>query len=224
MDDFNFHGHDMKLLLNDLQWVNKWLGGTRISLQGISVLLRSIPKERLITLVDIGCGDGEMLRQCAAFALKKGYTFQLIGLDANAHILEEARSRSKQYPNISFQKIDVFSEEKSVPEFDIALCTLFLHHFKNEAVDLLLQNLSEKAKVGIVVNDLARSATAFWLFKGIGVLFLKTKIARHDGLVSVARGFTKTELKKISEGIKATTISLKWKWAFRYQWIIKTKK
>jgi 2-polyprenyl-3-methyl-5-hydroxy-6-metoxy-1,4-benzoquinol methylase len=223
MDDFDLQGSEMKLLLDDLQWVNKWLGGTKISLEGISVLLKDLPKDRTITLIDVGCGDGEMLRQCADYALKEGYTFQLIGLDANAHILVEAKSRSMLYSNISFQKIDVFSKENSIPECDIALCTLMLHHFKHKAITALLQKLSDKAKVGIVVNDLERSTIAFWLFKGIGFLFLNTDIARHDGLVSIARGFIKEELIKISEGITATTLSIKWKWAFRHQWILKTK-
>jgi hypothetical protein len=53
------------------------------------------------------------------------------------------------------------------------------------------------------------------------LVFLKTKIAKHDGLVSVARGFKKEELKQISEKIEGQH-HIKWKWAFRYQWSIKT--
>jgi len=221
MDDFNLHGAEMKLLLSDLQWVNKWLGGTHISLDGIDDLLKNIPKETPLTIVDIGCGDGEMLRQCATYADTKGHTFQLIGVDANAHILAEAKKRSEAFPTITFQKIDVFSEENSLPDFDIALYTLFLHHFKNEEIVQLLQKINKKAKVGMVVNDLHRSPFAFWLFKGISSLFLKTKTARHDGLVSIARGFTKQEIKNIAQQVNAQTLSVKWKWAFRYQWIIK---
>lgn len=222
MDDFNLQGGEMKQLLSDLRWVNKWLGGTEISLQGIGMLLNGIPKEKTITLLDIGCGDGELLRQCARYAQKKGHRFRLIGIDANEHILEEAKIRSKAFPAISFQKIDVLSEAYLLPEFDIALCTLFLHHFKHEEIVQLLQKIMERAKVGMVINDLERSRIAFWLFKVISHLFLKTKTARYDGLVSIASGFTKQEIKNIAQQVNAPSSTVTWKWAFRYQWVIKT--
>ncbi len=221
MDNFDLKGEEMKLLLTDLKVVNSLLGGTAITLDGIKKLLQSIPKTQVITILDIGCGDGELLRKCANFGKKLGYTFKLIGVDANAHILEEAAIRSSEYNNITFKLIDVFSEEKSLPKADIILCTLFLHHFKNSAIVNLLQRAANVAKVGVVVNDLQRSAWAFNLFKLFSSVFIKTKVARHDGLVSIARGFTKEELQQMTKKIKGCTSTVHWKWAFRYQWILK---
>lgn len=221
MDNFNLQGTEMQQVLTDLKTVNKWLGGNAITLNGISQLLKKVPKSGVITIVDIGCGDGEILRQCARFGKKKGYNFKLIGVDANSYILSEARERSKEYPNITFEQIDVFSEENFTLSYDIALCTLFLHHFKNEDIITLLNQTIKYATIGIVVNDLQRSRLAFNLFKIAGRVLLKTKIARHDGLVSIARGFTKAELTEMSKSIKANKKSICWKWAFRYQWILK---
>ncbi|PKA84195.1 hypothetical protein ATE92_2366 [Ulvibacter sp. MAR_2010_11] len=220
MDNFDLHGDEMKLLLTDLKNINKWLGGNSITRNGIRTLLKGYSKEKEYVIVDIGCGDGEMLRQCALFGKREGFKFQLVGIDANPFILEEAKERSKDFPNITFQKNNVFSEEIELPKIDIALCTLFLHHFPNQQITGLLNKLIEKTKVGIVVNDLHRSRLAFILFRIVGKLFIKTKIARHDGLVSIARGFKKIELEQLSEAINPEKTIITWKWAFRYQWIL----
>jgi 2-polyprenyl-3-methyl-5-hydroxy-6-metoxy-1,4-benzoquinol methylase len=221
MDDFDLKGDDMKKVLTDLKNVNKWLGGNKISIKGIIKLLPRGAKEQTITILDLGCGDGEILRECARFAKKEGYNFRLIGVDANTYILEEARRRSTDFQNISFFKKDVFSSEIKELDYDIALCTLFLHHFSNEDIKALVQRFMDHAKVGVVVNDLHRSRLAFWLFKMVSYLILKTSIARTDGLISVARGFKRKELETLSKEINNSASVIKWKWAFRYSWILK---
>ncbi|RLD28150.1 MAG: methyltransferase [Bacteroidetes bacterium] len=223
MDDFNLQGVEMQELLTDLKRVNKMLGGNAITLKGINELLKGPHTNNTLTIIDIGCGDGEMLRQCAQWAHKKDVNVSLIGIDANAHILKEAEKRSEEIKNTTFKVVNVFAEKEILPEFDIALCTLFLHHFKEPQIEDLLNRLTRKAKVGVVINDLHRSFWAFWFFRLYGLLFLKSRIARHDGLVSVARGFKRKELMRISEKIKGVH-QLKWKWAFRYQWIIRVIK
>ena len=65
MDDFDLQGEPMKDLLTDLKRVNKWLGGNAVTLRGLDKLLANHPRNEAVTLLDIGCGDGEMLRQCA---------------------------------------------------------------------------------------------------------------------------------------------------------------
>ena len=63
MDDFNLQGEELDLLLNDLRNVNTWLGGTSITIDGIKTLIADRPKNKTITILDIGCGDGAMLRE-----------------------------------------------------------------------------------------------------------------------------------------------------------------
>ncbi|GAB5399511.1 MAG: hypothetical protein Aureis2KO_10960 [Aureisphaera sp.] len=220
MDDLDFQGQEMQALLKDLAVVNNLLGGVGITISGIEKLLnRALDRNRPLVMVDLGCGDGEVLRRCLDWALEKGIEMKAIGVDANSHILREAEKRSSEYSNLEFKKIDVFSGMNSLPEFDIALCTLFLHHFQEVEILNLLQKLQGKAKVGIVVNDLQRSVWAFGLFRIFGALFLKTSTARHDGLVSVARGFKKKELQQLSHKVQGAH-KIQWRWAFRYQWLI----
>lgn len=215
MDDFKFQGKEMELLLTDLKRVNKWLGGNKVTISGIRQLLKKIDHDRKITILDIGCGDGELLRICS----RKFPKFEFIGLDANEHIIHEARKRSEGYDNIRFIKADIFSEEiKNIP-FDIALCTLFLHHFKDKEIEKILRTIYVQASIGLVVNDLERSKLAFVLFKIVSTLLRLTKTAKNDGLVSIARAFKRAELNAFSKEIEAHH-RIKWMWAFRYRWVI----
>ncbi|WP_026449877.1 methyltransferase domain-containing protein [Aequorivita capsosiphonis] len=221
MDDLDFQGSEMRDLLDDLRIVNKWLGGNYITIDGLQKLLKHKNKTDKITILDLGCGDGELLRKCAEFGIQNNFNFELIGLDFNKNILQFAESQSKEYSNIKFLKVDVFSEEKLIPNCDIALCTLFLHHFSKDKIQNLLQVLLNKTSIGIIINDLKRSRQAFNLFKIGSQLFLKTETARHDGLVSVARGFKKEELERMSKKIPNQQSEIHWRWAYRYQWILK---
>ncbi|MEM0516837.1 methyltransferase domain-containing protein [Aequorivita flava] len=221
MDSLDFRGPKMKDLLNDLKMVNKWLGGNKITIDALHILLRNRDKTAKITIVDLGCGDGTILRKCSDFGKKYNFNFDCIGLDFNENILQFAKQHSKNYTNIKYLKVDVFSEENLIPNCDIAMCTLFLHHFSNNKIEYLLKTLLNKAQIGLIVNDLHRSKQAFTLFKIASKVFLKTKTARHDGLVSVARGFKKEELKRISKNIPNQQSSIHWRWAYRYQWILK---
>ena len=220
MDDFNLKGKKMQAVLTDLNTVSSLLGGANITLKGIKKLLIGSPKNKPITIIDVGGGDGEMLRKCARFGKKNRYNFKLIGLDANANIISEAKERSKNYENITFKTFDIFSMHP-FPKGDIILCNLFLHHFKNAEIVTILKKVKQSSNIGVVVNDLQRSELAFNLFKAFGWVFLKTKIAKHDGLVSVARGFKREELEHFSEKINNQQSLILWKWAFRYQWILK---
>jgi len=220
MDDFQLRGDEMRALLTDLKRVNQWLGGNSITINGLKKLLKNHSNRKSIVILDVGCGDGAILRECAKWAIKKNIDVKLIGIDANPYILQEAINRSEEIKNTTFKVFDVFSRNEELPEYDIALCTLFLHHFKEAQIVELLQLFSRKAKLGVVINDLERNRWAFWLFKLFSSVFLKTTLAKHDGLISVARGFKRKELLLLSEKISGSHF-IKQKWVFRYQWIIK---
>jgi len=46
-------------------------------------------------------------------------------------------------------------------------------------------------------------------------------MSREDGLTSILRGFKKEELVNFSKKLKLNNYIFQWKWAFRYQWIIR---
>lgn len=221
MDDFSMEGEVLRDALDKIAKINQLLGGNQLTLQGVLSLLKGIPKEKEIVIVDIGCGNGDMLRTLAEFGKKNNYFFKLVGVDANSFTISHAESLSKNYPNISYSCQDIFDEDFKKLKYDILLCTLTLHHFKEDEIVLLMKLFYKNASVGIVINDLERSALAYRLFQIFCYIFRLNYMSREDGLVSILRGFKKEELEFYSKKAKLKNYTIQWKWAFRYQWIIK---
>lgn len=221
MDDFSMKGELLRDTLDKLGSINKWLGGNRITLNGIAQLLKGQAKDRTYTIVDLGCGHGDILRLVADFGRTTGYKFKLIGIDANQDAIDYAKELSVNYPELSYKNVDIFSEAFQKIDFDIALTTLFLHHFKDDDIASLLQSLSNKATLGVVVNDLQRSSMAYGLFKLLGVT-ISNQMIKQDGLTSILRSFKREDLERISKQLNFKS-QIRWKWAFRYQWLIFNK-
>ena len=222
MDDFALDGPVLHDTLDKLTGINRWLGGKGPTINGLKYLLKDHPKEKPVTCIDLGCGDGDMLRRVANFGQAAGYTFNLIGVDANRNTVAYGENLSANYPNIRFVCCDVFSDEFRSLEYDVVLSTLFLHHFKEEEVSKLLELLMKKATIGVVVNDLHRHPLAYYLFRMLCVL-ISNSMVKEDGLTSILRGFKREDLQRISEGAGVKS-RIRWKWAFRYQWIIEQRR
>jgi len=220
MDDFSMKGELLRDTLDKLGKINKWLGGNRITLNGITQVLKNQPKAKTYTIIDLGCGHGDMLRRIAEYGKRHEYKFNLIGIDANQDAIDYALELSKDYNNISYNNVDVLSDAFKDLNYDIVLSTLFLHHFKHDDIKMLLRRLLSKARLGVVVNDLHRSALAYGLFKVLGLGISNTMVVQ-DGLTSILRAFKREELEHISKQLQLTS-QIRWKWAFRYQWIIRS--
>lgn len=220
MDDLSMEGEMLRKTLDQIAAINKRLGGNKATINGLHTLLKTEPKDGAISIIDLGCGSGDMLRAIADYGRKNKFIFKLTGIDANEYTVNYASKLSANYPEISYIKMDIWSDEFSGIPFDIAITTLFLHHFTEQEIESLLIPIVNRVRIGVVINDLHRSRTAYYLFKAIS-FFIKNPMVKKDGAISVLRGFKKDELINISKKLNNTDTSIRWKWAFRYQWIIK---
>ncbi len=220
MDDFSMEGEILRDALDKIANINQLLGGNKLTVSGVKSLLLQQPKERLIRITDIGCGNGAMLRTLADFAKKHQLNFVLQGIDANAFTINHAKELTSGYPEISFKCADIFKEE--IEDCEIILCTLTLHHFKDKEIIAILERFKRASKIGIVINVLHRSAIAYYLFNMICYVFGLNEMSRKDGLISILRGFKKQDLTRFSKQLNLKYCSINWRWAFRYEWLIKT--
>ncbi len=220
MDDFELEGEILRDALDKIAKINQLLGGNKLTLQGVESLMNKVSPNKEVTIVDIGCGNGDMLRALADYASNNNLNFKLIGIDANQFTINHAKELSKQYKNITYQCEDIFDDKFKDLKYDIVLCTLTLHHFKDDEIIKLVSVFNQNASIGIVINDLQRSALAYRLFQGLCFFFRLNKMSKEDGLVSILRGFKKEELENFSKKLGFKKYTIQWKWAFRYQWII----
>lgn len=221
MDDFALEGETLRDALDKIAKINQLLGGNKLTLQGVQSLLTKANSDKELTIVDIGCGNGDMLRTLAKYAEKHKLKFKLIGIDANPFTINHAKELSQQYSSISYLCEDIFEDNFNSLHYDIVLCTLTLHHFKDDEIIQLMSVFYKNTNIGIVINDLQRSSIAYRLFQALCLVFSLNKMSKEDGLVSILRGFKKKELEDFSKKLGFKKYTIQWKWAFRYQWIIK---
>lgn len=206
---------------NDINTVNRLLGGNKITLSGIVQLTKHLPPGQEVSIIDIGCGDGEILFQCEKYAQQNKLNWKLTGIDINPHSIALALKKAPEQSRVTFVAMDIFSKDFDNKTADIFLFSLTLHHFTDSEILTILEKANQQANLGIVINDLQRSAVAYRLFQMFSFFFLKSNMAKSDGLVSILRGFKRNDLKQFALKLPAGIHLIYNKWAFRWQWIIK---
>ncbi len=219
MDTFEEDGQLLQKVFGDINKANSLLGGTSITLNAVDALVSKVPKPHY-TIVDMGCGDGSLLRLLARKYRAEASDFSFIGVDQNKLALQLAQEKSMAYPEISFVRGDILDIKPQEWNCDILMCNLTMHHFDDNQIKDFVSQFIELSDIGVVINDLERSVLAYYLFKLFSSIFIKTKIAKQDGLVSIKRGFTKKELEYLSLSYPKVNHTIKWKWAFRYLWVM----
>jgi 2-polyprenyl-3-methyl-5-hydroxy-6-metoxy-1,4-benzoquinol methylase len=220
MDDLDCSGEVVDQTLRELDFINQWLGGNAVTIDAVKSCWKKIPGDQSISIADLGCGSGEMLRILARLAKKEDRQVVLTGFDANPHIVAYALNQSAGVKNISFSATDVFSKDFQQQQFDFVLATLFTHHFTEEELVILLQKLKQQTTTAIIINDIHRHSLAYYSIKFLTQLFSKSAMVKFDAPLSVLRAFRKSELEEILRKGGLTNYTLTWKWAFRWRLII----
>lgn len=226
MDDLNCQGPVVLRTLKELDIINSWLGGNAITLNAADRFLEKLNSEipsKNFRVADLGCGGGEMLKLIAQRARKKNISVDLVGVDANPFIIDYARDNARDFDEIYFIQQDVLSEGFKKERFDIVNCTLFCHHFTDNALIELLQQLASQTNYGIIINDIHRHWLAYHSIKWLTYFFSSSAMVKNDAKVSVLRAFTKKELESILKRAGFKHFTIEWKWAFRYEVIIYLK-
>lgn len=223
MDDFKDGIKSLGIVFDDINRVNSVLGGNSITINHVAQLINENPKTEY-TIVDMGCGDGNMLREVARYCRKKKIKTRLIGIDLNEDALYLAREASREYAEIEFLHRDILKVRASELQCDILINTLCMHHFPESQIFPFLNKFVELAQIGVVINDLHRSLWAYYLFKFFSLIFIKTKVAKIDGLISISKGFIKSDLISYSKHFSTVDHYIQWKWAFRYVWVMRKKR
>ena len=178
--------------MGDIARSNRWLGGLRAASTELRDVLRRLPRDKPVTLLDVGTGLADIPREAAREARQLGIGLTTIGLDGAASVLREARQCT------SFV---VCASALALPfadgSIDVVICSQLLHHFAEDDAARVLRELDRVARHVVIVSDLRRSwiaATGFWL---VSFPLRFHRVTRHDGVVSVLRGFTSRELRDL---------------------------
>lgn len=200
--------------MRHLEIVNRTLNGYGPSLAGIRHL--HPPGQKDFSLLDVGCGSGDTLRRIARWSRRQGLTAHLTGIELSKQSAERAAAASKDYPEITISHQDIYAIP-AVPQFDIVHSALVLHHFsRDDDVVNVLRQMGQIARLGVIVNDLHRHPLAYHSIRLLTRTFSQSSILQNDAPLSVARAFTRSELKYLAASAGLQGVNVQWHWAFRW--------
>lgn len=217
MDDLNSSGAIISQTLQELEFINKWLGGNAVTLSGVKKLLENSGRKEGLVIADLGCGGGDMLKLVDRWAQRNGYSITLIGFDANPNTVHYATENASGNPRIRFHAMDIFSDEFRKQKFDIVIGTLFYHHFNSAQLGAFFSQLKGQCSIGLLINDIHRHPLAYYSIKWLTQWFSKSPMVVNDAPVSVMRAFSREELVNILNQASFKKYQIDWKWAFRWR-------
>lgn len=196
--------------MQELDFINTWLGGHQITLAG---LRRLTGDRKKLTVCEIGCGGGNNLAAIYRWCTRKGIDVSFIGIDINHDCIRVAKEeRGLPCTWIASDYRAVQFDERP----DIIFSSLFCHHFHERELIGQLQWMHTHAKRGFFINDLHRHPLAWHSIRLLTRLFSKSYLVKNDAPLSVARGFVKKDWDQLLNSAGMTTFSVEWKWAFRW--------
>ena len=178
--------------LRDVSLANRLFGGTNAVLAELGYAFADTKPGDRVLWVDVGSGIGDIPLSARALAASRRIALTSIAVELEPALAKAARANAG---------VAVCANALALPfadnSVDVVTCSQVLHHFETDAADLVLREMTRVARRRVVVADLRRSWIAMaglWL----GSYLLRFHpVSRHDGLVSIRRGYTAPELSRL---------------------------
>ncbi len=201
---------DLARCLDDLAAVNSV---TLARAPTLAFMRRAARGRTALSVLDVGYGQGDMLRRLARWGRRRGVSLRLEGVDLSPASAMAARAATPEWMDITYRTGDVFDEAPG--SVDLILSSLFTHHLDDAGVVRFVRWMERTAAVGWFVNDLHRHAVAYHGFKALSLAAGWHPMVQHDGPVSVARSFRRADwLRLLDEA--GVTARVRWHLPFRY--------
>jgi ubiquinone/menaquinone biosynthesis C-methylase UbiE len=175
-----------------LRLVNKQLGNLRtIRREFLRFVREDVVDRGEITVLDVGSGSGDIPE--AILGMRPDRPVRVLALDRDPTAVASARRRS-----LSVIQGDALWLPFADRTIDLVIAVKFAHHFQGPRLDQLLGEMARVARRRVVVLDIRRHWLAYWGFVAWSRVFTSNRLVRHDGPLSVLRGFTPQEMRAAS--------------------------
>ncbi len=175
----------------EINFINKYLLGDYFLQNDLIRLLMGYPTKTL-TLLDLGCGNGNLLRKLQ-LALKP-LGFRVIGVGFDPYL----ESIGDKFQTEDLHLYSDWNQLVARHPIDIAITSLTLHHLYDEVLAEALHRLMVAPRYGFVISDLVRSPIAYYLIKGMTAVFSRSDLVKNDAPLSVCRGFSRADMVAMS--------------------------
>ena len=188
MDDPALPEATYHAVLEDLARVNRVTMAHRPTL---GFLDRALGLRKRFSLLDVGFGDGDMLRAIARWADRRGIEADLVGVDLNPRSVAAAKAATPDDLAIDYRTGDYADDMGR--DRDFVVSSLVAHHMAHEQLVAFLRFMDREARGGWFINDLHRHGFAYAGYPVLARLFGWHEIVRADGHTSIARSYRPEE-------------------------------
>ncbi|MFN3433233.1 MAG: methyltransferase domain-containing protein [Sphingomonas sp.] len=188
MDADDLPAETYAAVVADLARVNTVTLAARPTLAFIDRVMRTGSRLRVL---DVGFGDGDMLRRIAAHAARRGVDADLVGIDLNPRSEAAARAHTPAGLPITWRTGDYAA--LAGQDWDVVISSLVAHHMTHDQLVAFLRFMEREGKRGWLINDLHRHGFAHAGFPLLARIARWHPIVRHDGRLSIARSYRPAE-------------------------------
>jgi 2-polyprenyl-3-methyl-5-hydroxy-6-metoxy-1,4-benzoquinol methylase len=212
MDAADLPAADLAAVLHDLARVNRITMSARPT---IGFIGRALGEAKRFRLLDIGFGEGDMLRAIARWAARRGIAAELAGVDLNPNSAPAARAATPPGMAIDYRAGDYAA--CAGEGWDFVISSFVAHHMSDAQLTAYLRFSEDQSRIGWIVNDLHRHRLAYIGFPLLARSFGWHRIVREDGQLSIARSFRRDEWEAIiaRAGLAPATIRIVRRFPFR---------
>ena len=175
-------------VLADLAKVNRLIFSSYATL---AFLKRALAGRKHFRLLDVGFGQGDMLRSISRWAGKRGIQADLVGVDLNPN--SEIMAREATEPGAPIRYLTGDYRDQAGGGWDFVVSSLVTHHMTPQEIMDFLRFMETEARVGWMINDLLRHRFAYHGFPLLARIMGWHRIVREDGQLSIARSFRPAE-------------------------------
>ena len=215
MDTHDVSPADFAACLADLNTVNTLTLARPPTVTFMRQVARGLPPGAALRVLDVGYGEGDMLRRIHRWGARRGLRLQLSGVDMNERSKLAAEAATPPGMGIEYRTGDLFDLQPGA--YDVVLSSLLTHHLDDDGVVRFLQWMEANARRGWFVNDLHRHPVAYHGFRALSAAAGWHRFVRHDGPLSVARSFTRGDWRELLRRAGLQDVArVRWHVPFRY--------
>ncbi len=214
MDTEEVGAEDYARCLADLSVVNTVTLARAPTLAFMRRVARGLPAGSALRVLDVGFGQGDMLRRIARWGMRRGLALELEGVDLDPVSAVAAEAVTPPELGIRYRTGDVFDEPAA--SVDVVISSLFTHHLTDEQILRFLAFMERTARRGWFINDLHRHPVAYYGFAALSRAAGWHRFVQHDGPLSVARSFRRADWERllVSAGLERVA-RVRWRMPFR---------
>lgn len=193
--------------LRQFRWINRTLTPCHRLLRRHVLRRMRADRQRAWTMLDIGSGGCDLPIWLVDRCRREGIDLAITCVDHDPRVVEFARRRLLDHPQITLVHGDALSLAKIAPgSWDFIFSNHLLHHLSTPQIGDCLRQVVRACRVQCIISDLVRSRLSYRLYTAAAAAFLRNSFAYDDGRLSIRKSLTKQEALQLVAGDPALAV------------------